>query len=328
MTAATREPAQDVETIPWLLRSDPAIRWQVLRDLADAGPDEVASERARVASEGWGARLLAHQDRDGTWGGGLYSPMWISTTYTLLLLHWLGLPPGDRRALAGCRRLWDGARFFDGGGLIIARTVNVPEVCITGMLVLLAGSFGHDDPRLRATVQWLLEVQLGDGGWNCQSIRSGSKHGSFHTSITVLEALDAVREQPALDGMQDAIDRSAQRGREFFLAHRLYRSHRTGAVADPALRLWRFPPQWHFDVLRGLDHFRATRAPWDDRLADALGLVRRARGDDGRWAHRAPYPGKMWFQLETPGPSRWHTLRALRVLRRYDDAADTSDVRA
>lgn len=306
----------DGTTVAWLLTGDPAIRWQTLRDLTMAAPGEVAAERARVATAGWGARLLALQDPGGTWGGALYSPKWTSTTYTLLLLHWLGLPPGDARARMGCLRLWDGARFYD-GGLNLAKTVREPETCITAMLVLLAAVFDPGEERLRPTVRWLLTQQLGDGGWNCESIRSGSTHGSFHTTITVLEALDAVGRLPTAGELRPTLDGAGTLGREFLLAHRLYRSHRTGAVADPALLRWRFPPQWHYDVLRALDHFRAVGASWDPRLGDALDVVRRARRADGRWAHRSPYPGRSWFALETKGPSRWHTLRALRVLRRY-----------
>jgi hypothetical protein len=234
----------------------------------------------------------------------------------LLLLDWLGLPSGHLQARAGCERLWDGARFY-GGGLTLAKTVREPETCITGMLVRLASTFDPDQARLRPTVEWLLEQQLGDGGWNCESIRSGSTHGSFHTSITVLEALDAFG--PMAAGLRGAVEDAGRRGREFLLAHRLYRSHRTGEIADPALLHWRFPPQWHYDVLRGLDHFRAAGTDWDPRLGDALDVVRRSRRADGRWAHRGTYPGRMWFALEGPGPSRWHTLMALRVLGCYGE---------
>jgi hypothetical protein len=138
----------------------------------------------------------------------------------------------------------------------------------------------------------------------------------------VLEALHAAAHAPAAPGLTREIASAAERGREFLLVHRLYRSHRTGAVADPALLVWRFPPQWHYDVLRGLDHFRAAGAPGDPRLDDALGVVARARREDRRWPHRSAYAGRRWFPLESRGPSRWHTLRALRVLRRYrPDAA-------
>ena len=303
-------------TTAWLLAGDPAIRLQTLADLKGSAPDVVAAERARVASEGWGARLLALQDRSGRWADALYSPKWTSTTYTLLLLHWFGLPSGDPRALAGCAQLWDGAHVYD-GGINLAKTVREPETCITGMLVLLAASFGFEHERVRPALEWQLGQQLEDGGWNCETVRAGSRHGSFHTTITVLEALLVARTAPWAAGL--ALDDAAARGRAFLLAHRLFRSHRTGAVADPALLTWRFPPQWHYDVLRGLDHFRAAGAPGDERLGDALAAVRDARGPDGRWAHHAPYAGRTWFALEARGTSRWNTLRAERVLAAYGD---------
>ena len=300
--------------VAWLLDGDPSVRWQVLRDLLGAPDDEVAAERARVATSGWGARLLAMQDADGRWAGGLYSPKWTSTTYTLLLLQRLGLPGSDPRAHVGCQLLWEGAARHD-GGLTFGRASRQPETCITGMLVLLAAAFGVGGERVDRTVSWLLGQQLADGGWNCDTIRRGSTHGSFHTSITVLEALHAYRDA---DG-RVAVDRHADRGRAFFLAHSLYRSHRTGAVVDPALVRFPFPPQWRYDVLRGLEHFRATGAPRDERLEDAIGQVRRRRRSDGAWPVHRPHPGRSWFQLEPTGaPSRVATLRALRVLAWWD----------
>ena len=266
-----------------------------------------------MATDGWGRRLLAEQGDDGRWAEGLYSPKWTSTTYTLLLLHWLGLPSGNAQALAACRVLWDGARSWD-GGLTLARTIPKPEVCITGMLVLGASSFGHRDERVDASVRWLLAHQLADGGWNCDSVRRGSRHGSFHTSITVLDALTAYA-----DGAAVPVGDAMSGGREFFLRHHLYRSHRTGEVVDQSFTRFPFPPQWHFDVLRGLEHFARVRAPADDRLADAVDVVRRRRRADGRWTGHRGYPGRYWFPMEEPGPSRWATLRCLRVLRWWDE---------
>jgi hypothetical protein len=297
----------------WLMAGDPALRWQVMRDLLDAPEQQVRAERARVATEGWGARLLAAQSPDGCWAGALYSPKWTSTTYTLLLLERLGLHQGNPRALAGCRLLWDSARRF-GGGLNLAKTVREPETCITGMLVLLAASFGHDDPGLDSTVRWLVGQQLEDGGWNCESIRRGSTHGSFHTSITVLEALHAYGRFRA----NASVAASMAAGQRFFLDHRLYRSHRTGEMVDRAFTRFPFPPQWHFDIVRGLEHFRAAGADRDERLADAIEEIRRARRPDGTWPMYRPYPGRQWFRLEGRGPSRWSTLRAMRALDWWD----------
>ena len=297
----------------WLLDSDPSIRWQVLADLVGASPEEIDAERACLAVRGWGAQLLAAQSTDGRWADALYSPKWISTTYTLLLLHWLGLPSGHPQAVAGCRQLWDGASFYS-GGLTLAKSIREPETCITAMLILLASSFGLDDDRLDPTVQWLLDQQLADGGWNCESIRSGSRHGSFNTSISALDAL--LRYQQSGGGLR--VSDSMDRGRTFFLDHQLYRSHRTGELVIPVFTRFPFPPQWHFDVLRGLEHFRAAGASADPRLREAVGVVRRARRADGTWPVHRAYPGRTWFRMEPAGPSRWATLRALRVLTWWD----------
>lgn len=310
----SRDETDDV--CSWLLEGDPAVRWQVMRDLLGCSDEEVAAERARVATEGWGAELLAVQDSDGTWAGALYSPKWTSTTYTLLLLQRLGLESGHRQALVGCRLLWDSAKWFD-GGLNLAKTIRQPETCITAMLVFLAAAFGHDDDRVDSVVEWLLVQQLDDGGWNCETIRSGSVHGSFHTTISVLEALDAYRRAQG----EVAVDGALVGGRDFFLAHRLYRSHRTGDIVDPVFARFPFPPQWHFDVMRGLEHLIATDATRDPRLGDAIDEILRTRRRDGRWPTFARYPGREWFRMETRGPSRWSTLRALRAVRWWHAAS-------
>jgi hypothetical protein len=251
-------------TVDWLLDGDPSIRWQVLADLVGAPHDKVETERARVAAQGWGARLLAEQSADGRWAQALYSPKWTSTTYSLL-----------------------------------------------------ASSFGLHDDQLDPTVRWLLDQQLADGGWNCESIRSGSRHGSFNTSISALDAL--LEYQQSGGGL--AVSDSMDRGRRFFLDHRLYRAHRTGELVNPAFTRFPFPPQWHFDVLRGLEHFRAAGAAADPPLGEAVEVVRRARRADGTWPVHRAYPGRTWFRMESPGPSRWATLRAMRVLQWWDQDA-------
>lgn len=295
----------------WLLEGDPSIRWQTLAHVTGAPRREVDAVRARVATEGWGAALLEHQDPDGTWGGGFYSPKWISTTYTMLLLWSLGLDPGHPAAKLGCERLFD-----RGIGLAGHRRVRSPEACITGMYVGLGAYFGVDRPELDGALAWLSDAALPDGGWNCQAPVTGSRHSSFHTTIQVLEGLDALqRRRP-----DPAVAELLAGGQRFLLAHRMYRSHRTGEVVDTRYARFSFPPRWHYDVLRGLSHLAAVDAPRDPAAAEAVELVRTKRLADGRWPLRQRWPGRTWFELEQVGePSRWNTLRALRVLRWWDD---------
>ena len=265
-----------------------------------------------VATTGWGSRLLKLQDSDGTWGGGLYGPKWTSTTYTLLLLRRFGLDRDNARARHGVERIWDGARYFD-GGLTPAASIDAPEACATSMYLALAYYFGVDHPNVDPALDWLLANQLPDGGWNCRTVRFGDRHSSFHTSILALEALTEARD---VRGEPAALDTAMDNGREFFLRHRLYKSHRTGDVAKPAFTRLSFPPRWHYDVLRGLEYFAVTHAPQDDRYSDALRLLARKRRGDGRWPSQNRHSGKVWFDLEPAGaPSRWNTLRALRVYR-------------
>jgi hypothetical protein len=191
---------------------------------------------------------------------------------------------------------------------------RVPETCIVSILVRLTSYHGYEAARLDDLVAYLVDQQLADGGWNCAARTDKSKHSSFHTSIQALEALDAYT---SAGGPVDSSE-SLQRGHQFFLDHRLYQSHRTGAVAIRGST--RFPafPEWHFDVLRGLEHFRQSGAPRHERLHEAVEVVQRARRKDGRWPTYSPYPGRHWFQLEPPGASRWNTCRVLPVLRWWD----------
>jgi len=310
-------------TIDWLLAGDPAIRWQALRALTDAPPSVVERERSRVAREGWGAALLSRQDADGRWAGGeshdrgLYSPKWISTTYTMLLLRDLGLPTDDACARKACTLLLERGLQRDGG--INYGWRGQSETCITGMVLSILSYFEHDDDLLDTLADHLLAREMDDGGWNCQRPR-GATHSSVHTTISVLEGLRDYELHRARKARQLRAVREAQRrGRDFLLVHRLFRSHRTGAVIKPVFTRLSFPPRWHYDILRALDHFQAVDAPRDPRLAEAVDLLRDKRRPDGRWTLENRYRGKTWFKLERiHAASRWNTLRALRVLKWWE----------
>ena len=310
--------------IQWLLDGDPVIRWQTLRDLVGAAERTVERERRRVVRDGWGARLLARQDPEGTWAGrlssdgGLYSPKWISTTYTMLLLRDLGLSGNNRRARKACKLLLDGGLQRDGGinyG-IWAQWTRRSETCVTGMVLSILSYFEHEDARLDTIADHLLDEQMPDGGWNCRR-PFGATHASVHTTISALEGL---RHYEVHRGRRvRAVQAAQRRGRGFLLAHRLFRSHRTGEIIKPVFTRFSFPPRWHYDILRALDYLQAVNAPCDQRLAEAIDIVRSGRRKDGRWSLQHSYKGKTYFQLERLGaPSRWNTLRALRVLKWWD----------
>jgi hypothetical protein len=310
--------------VQWLLDGDPAIRWQTQRDLVGAAKSTVDRERGKVAREGWGARLLALQDPQGTWAGGqttdkgLYSPKWTSTTYTMLLLRDFGLPPTNRQARKACTILLEKGLQPDGGVNygIWAERIARGETCVTGMVLSILSHFHHDDERLDAIATNLLEVQMPDGGWNCRRPQ-GATHSSVHTTISALEGLRLYELHRG--GENPAIRVAQERGREFLLVHRLFRSHRTGAIIKPVFTRFAFPPRWHYDVLRALDYFQAVGAPRDPRLADAIDLVHKGRGEDGCWRLQNSFKGKVYFELERLGqPSRWNTLRALRVLKWWE----------
>ncbi len=302
--------------VSWLLEGDPAIRWQTLQDLAGGSGSKVARERARIAGEGWGARLLKLQSPNGGWAG-LYTPKWTSTTYTLLLLRAFGLPSENRNANSAATVLLDAGLFADNGINFWWPRWRRSETCVTGMVLAIASRFAAGDNRNERLVEHLLAEQMPDGGWNCRRPR-GATHSSLHTTISVLEAL---LEYEAAGGRQARRTRQArERAHEFLYVHQMFRSHRTGRVIDSRMAQFSFPPQWHYDVLRGLDYLQAAQAPKDQRLGAAIELVRKRRTRDGRWLLQNVHRGRYHFAMEQPGePSRWNTLRALRVLRWWGD---------
>jgi hypothetical protein len=299
------------DPIDWLLAddADPAIRWQAMRDLTNATPDAVAAERARLATEGWAADLLAAQDPDGSWGADgpdwvSWSDNWRDTMYTAWLLADFGVDPADLRVRGMIETLRDG---FDWG----EEFGNNPyfagetEECINGMILKAAGPFGEVDPAL---VERVLSTQLEDGGWNCDAPES--KRASFHSTITVLEGLLAA-EQAGTAGTAEA----RHRGEEYLLDRSMFRSLRTGKELDPAWSLFAYPFSWHYDVLRGLEHLRMAGVAPDERAADAVALVESRRSPDGTWPRDAVTGERVRYGMEQVGaPSRWNTLRALRVL--------------
>jgi len=298
----------------WLMDGDPAIRWQVMRDLLEVPEQRWQAERRKVARAGWGARLLALQEAGGGWGGGLYSPKWTSTTYTLLTLRDLGLPGTNAAARRGARLLMDHMLGPEGSQQFDERLRRL-DLCIVGMLLSLGAVYGVRDARLAELAAHLLGHQMDDGGWNCNVKKRGAVHGSFNTTFNALDGLQDYREaEPAADA--GAIGAAQQRATEFMLIHKLFRSDKTNRVIRSNFVMFSFPPRWYYDVLRGLDYFQRVRAPRDARFGEAIELVRKKQRADGTWPLQNRHAGRAFFEMERAGqPSRWNTLRALRVLR-------------
>jgi hypothetical protein len=291
----------------WLLDSDPAIRWQVMRDLAGETDEVVAAERALVAAQGWGARLLGLQTRDGHWGDD-QKHGWMTTTDTLALLKDLGADPAGedvRRAidLVQDRVTWwqlDGRPFFDGE----------TEACINGRILAAGAYFGAAVEQL---LDRLLDEQLEDGGWNCEA--PPSKRSSFHSTICVLEGL---LEHEKTRGATPAVTSARARAQNYLLDRRMFRSLSSGEIIERRWARFSFPTTWHYDVLRGLDYLRSAGVEPDERVAEAVGLVEQRRHQNGRWPLNLLHPDRtrIPFDMEAGKgkASRWNTLRALRVL--------------
>jgi hypothetical protein len=302
---------------------DPAIRWQVMNDLTDAPPVEVVAERARVEHEGWGARLLASEGPDGLWDGGACFPAgyrggepgqpWTPTMHTLQTLQILGLDPASESAkravsLVAEHGRWEhaGQHYFDGE----------VEPCINGRTIEAGAYYGMD---VGPIVDRIIGERLADGGWNCEA-ENGSVRSSFDSTIDVL---DGLLEYERRHGGSRALHDARCSGEEYLLERRLFRRKSNGDVVKPDYLEFAFPYYWHYDVLRALDYFRHSGAAPDPRMAEAVEIVRSKRQDDGRWLLDRIYPGRVWFDVEEFGaPSRWNTLRALRVLRWWDRGAE------
>ncbi|MBI5824326.1 MAG: hypothetical protein HZB18_09885 [Chloroflexi bacterium] len=305
------------EIIFWLLEGDPSVRWQVQRDLLNQPPVKFEAERKKIAKEGWGARLLGLQDADGKWGGGMYGPKFISTTYTMLTLRLLGLPPNNPQAKRACKLFLDEGFYTDGGINLFSRAIwKHSETCVTSMILSLLAYFRYPDERIHDVAEHVIGQQMSDGGWNCDSYK-GATHSSFHTTISALEGL--YEYECSFPEKKKKINKIRARGHEFLFAHRLYKSHRTGEVFDAKMTAMPFPPRWRYDFLRALDYFRACDAKKDERMSDAIELLKSKQKKDGVWPMNSSMSGRKYFDLEAAGqPSRWNTLRALRVLGWWD----------
>lgn len=318
----------------WLLDSDPALRWQVERDVAGEPPAVWEATRARIATEGFGARLLALQDPDGRWAGGAFFPAdfdfegpeaaedgqpWTATTWTLNSLREWGMDAAVLRERRTAELLAENARWeYDDlpywGGEV--------DCCINAWTLANGVWLGAD---VTGIADWFVEHRLPDSGWNCEWVE-GSTRSSFHSTLNSLKGLLAFEDAT---GGSDTTRAARQAGEEYLLERHLYRRLSTGEAVGPWVDHFGYPFLWVYSVLNAADYFREAttrdgRGP-DPRMAEAIEMVRAARQQDGTWLQAGRKPGRVWFEVDVPAgePSKWLTLYGIRVLDWWDAAQPT-----
>lgn len=301
------------EIIQWLLEGDVSVQYQVRRDLLGEDRPDL---QTRIATEGWGAQFLAQRKPNGHWGRGFYQVKWISTHYSLLDLRYLELP-ADHPAPLETVNIILRENKGDDGGINPARTNRASDVCINGMVLTYACYFGADPESLHSIVDFLIDVHMPDGGFNCRINRSGAVHSSLHSTISCLEGFEEYRVRGYTYRLEE-LEEMAAAAREFILQHRFYLSDRTGEIIDKKMLMLSYPSRWKYDILRALVYFQQADIPYDERMQPALDILTKKRRKDGTWPVQAKHAGQVHFDMEkTGGPSRWNTLRALRVAAKY-----------
>jgi len=312
----TKQPLSETELIDWLLTGDVAIQYQAERDLLG---HERTDLRGRIATEGWGAQFLQRRQPEGHWARGFYSPKWTSSHYTLLDLKHLNIAPEHPLIRESVARILREQKAED-GGINPAQSIKNSDVCINGMFLNYATYFGADAAALESIVDFLMTMQMPDGGFNCQSNRQGAVHSSLHTTLSVLEGIHQYRANGYTYRLAQ-LQTIARQASEFILQHRLFRSDHTGAIIKPQFLVLAFPSRWYYDILRALEYFAEADTGYDPRMQDALDVLFKKRRPDGTWPLQSPHPGEVHFVMEKAGQSsRWNTLRALRILKRLNHA--------
>jgi hypothetical protein len=304
------------QTIQWLLEGDVAIQYQVYRDLL--GVDKPAL-RQRSATEGWGAQFLQARHRNGHWGRGFYQPKWISTHYSLLDLRHLCLSPDHPKPMESILLILRDQKAED-GGINPHRMIKESDICINGMFLNYACYFKVDPMPLHSVVDFVIEQQMPDGGFNCEANRKGAVHSSLHSTISLLEGIW----EYAANGYTyrvSELEQIAAEAREFILQHDLFRSDHTGEIIDKRMLMLSYPSRWRYDILRALDYFQSADIAYDPRMQPALDILLKKQRKDQTWPVQAKHPGQTHFDMEKAGgPSRWNTLRVLRVLQQFQPA--------
>jgi hypothetical protein len=302
------------QVIQWLLEGDVSIQYQVYRDLLGVEKPEL---QERIANEGWGARFLEARKPNGHWGRGFYQVKWISTHYSILDLKNLNIAP-DHPKLAETVAIILREQKAQDGGINPAKTIPQSDVCINGMFLNYACYFKIAEAGLHSIVDFVITQQMPDGGFNCNYNQRGAIHSSLHSTVSILEGIQEYVAN-GYEYRRPELDRIAAEAREFILQHRLYLSDRTGKIIDKRFLMLSYPSRWFYDILRALDYFQAAKVAYDPRMQPALDVLRKKQRADGTWPVQAKHSGQVHFDMEQTGaPSRWNTLRALRVLKHFE----------
>jgi hypothetical protein len=303
----------DENIINWLLDSDPSIQYQVYRDLLGKTKSQL---QKKISTEGWGAKLLSLQNNNGHWGMSFYQPKWTSTHYTLLDLKNLSISPTVKTIQKTINSILKNEMNF-GFEKKYEMIVN-KDICINGMVLNYASYFKSDEKNLQSIVDYIIENQMNDGGFNCQSTKKGTVHSSLHTTLSIIEGICEYKKNGYSYRARE-LTKIEKESIEFILQHKLYKSDKTGEVINTNFTRLPYPSRWKYDILKCLDYFQYAQVKYDHRMDDALDLLTSKKKANGLWPLQAKHPGKLHFEMEKGGqPSRWNTLRALRVLKSFN----------
>lgn len=303
----------DKEIIAWLLKGDVSIQYQTYKDLLDVDEPKL---KEKIEFDGWGSRFLSYRHHDGHWGKGFYQPKWTSSHYTLLDLKNLQISPENEAIRETLHLIFNNEKARDGGILPIG-TSRKSDVCINGMLLNYSSYFRIEEACLYSVVDFLLSEKMGDGGFNCQSNRKGATHSSLHSTLSVLEGI-LEYENTGYNYRLSELQKAKQSSEDFILQHKLFRSDKTDKIINPNFLKLYYPSRWYYDILKAMDYFQFAKVKYDVRMEEAITIIKGKQNKDGLWKLAANHPGQTHFDMEKPGnPSRWNTLRALRILKYY-----------
>jgi hypothetical protein len=271
----------------------------------------------RIAMEGWGKQFLSKRKPTGHWGMRFYQPKWISSHYTLLDLRNLNLNPDNPIVRETIDLTLDTSKAEDGGIQLGPSTLAHSDVCVNGMFLNYASYFNVEEQKLYSIVDSILDEIMPDGGFNCRTTRTGARHSSLHTTLSVLEGIIEFQKAGYYYRMND-LKKARESSEEFILIHQLFLSDRTGKIIRKEFLNIPYPSRWKYNILRALDYFQYAGTKYDKRMKPAIDVILKKRKADGRWNLQAAHPGQEHFKMEQAGkPSRWNTLRALRVLKHF-----------